>query len=272
MAGGLVALLDDIAALAKLAAASVDDVGEFFKTYYAPINAVLSLTGDFNPDEAMRLIRKYFEAIPKQPDPPRVNLSEPAQTADRRETIADPLARLQHAFIVYKTVPGNTPDQYALEVLGSVLFGGDSSRLYQKLSKELELVAGIGGFVDERIGTGSLRISATVRPGRDVKDVEAAVYEELERIQREPIAAWELEKAKNATRVGYFSAIRGAQSRAMLLGSFTIKFKDPNLINTRMSKVEAVTAADVQRVARQYLQAKNRTVLITTPAAAAADK
>ena len=131
-------------------------------------------------------------------------------------------------------------------------------------------MAGVGGFVDERIGTGSFRISATVRPGREVKEVEAALYEEIARIQREPIAAWELEKAKNATHYGYYSAIRGAQSRAMLLGAFTVKFDDPNLINTRMSKIEAVTAADVQRVARQYLQDTNRMVLITMPAAAAA--
>ncbi|NLG74617.1 MAG: insulinase family protein [Xanthomonadaceae bacterium] len=258
-----------IGSMEDLNAASIEDVDEFFKTYYAPNNAVLSLVGDFEPDEAMRLIRKYFEPIPRQPEPPRVDLKEPQQTAERRETISDPLARLPHAFIVYKTVPGNTPDQYALEVLGSVLFGGDSSRLYQKLNKELELVAGIGGFVDERIGTGSLRISATMRPGREIKDMEAALYEEIERIQREPIAAWELEKAKNSTRYGYYSAIRGTQSRAMLLGAFTIKFNDPNLINTRMQKVEAVTAADVQRVARQYLRERNRTVLITMPAAAA---
>lgn len=258
-----------IGSMDDLNAASVKDVADFFKTYYAPNNAVLSLVGDFKPDEAMRLIRKYFEPIPRQPDPPRVDLKEPAQTAERREAISDPLARLPHAFIVYKTVPGNTPDQYALEVLASVLFGGDSSRLYQKLNKELELVAGIGGAAEERIGTGSLRISATLRAGREVKDMEAALYEELERVKREPIAAWELEKAKNATRYGYFSAIRGTQSRAMMLGSFTIKFGDPNLINTRMSKIEAVTAADVQRVARKYLEAKNRTVLITMPAAAA---
>lgn len=258
-----------IGSMEDLNAASIDDVAEFFKTYYAPNNAVLTLVGDFKPDEALRLIRKYFEKIPRQSDPPRVDLAEPPQKGERRETLNDPLARLPHVFIVYKTVPGNTPDQYALEVLGSILFGGDSSRLYQKLSKELELVAGIGGYVDERIGTGSVRISATVRPGHETKDVEAAIYEEIERIKKEPIEAWELEKAKSATRYGYYNAIRGAQSRAMLLGSFTIKFKDPNLINTRMAKVEAVTAADVQRVARQYLQETNRTVLTTLPRAAA---
>jgi len=107
-----------------------------------------------------------------------------------------------------------------------------------------------------------------VRQGREPKEVEAAIYEELERIKRESIAAWELEKAKNATRFGYYNAIRGAQSRAMLLGSFTVKFDDPNLINTRVSKLDAVTARDVQRVARQYLHERNRVVLVTMPAAA----
>src|SRR5690606_35028081 len=102
-----------IGSMEDLDAASVEDVAQFFKTYYAPNNAVLSLVGDFKPKEAMRLIDKYFAPIPRQPDPPRVDLKEPAQTAERRETIMDPLARLPHAFIVYKTLPGNTPDQYA---------------------------------------------------------------------------------------------------------------------------------------------------------------
>lgn len=258
-----------IGSMEDLNAASLKDIEEFFATYYAPNNAVLTLVGDFERDEAMRLIEKYFGSIPRRPDPPRVDLNEPPQTAERRETLDDPLARLPHVLIAFKTVPGNTPDQNALEVLGSVLFRGDSSRLYQKLNKDLELVAGIGGFVDERIGTGSFRISATVRPGRETKEVEAAIYEELERIKREPIAAWELEKAKNTTRFGYYTAIRGTQSRAMLLGSFTIKFDDPNLINTRVSKLDAVTVRDVQRVARKYLHEKNRAVLITMPASAA---
>lgn len=257
-----------IGSMEDLNAATLEDIEEFFETYYAPNNAVLTLVGDFDSKVALQLIEKYFGSIPRRADPPRVDLTEPPLTAERRETLQDPLARLPHVLIAFKTVPGNTPDHYALEVLGSILFGGDSSRLYQRLNKELELVAGIGGYVDERIGTGSFRISATVRQGREPKEVEAAIYEELERIKREPIAAWELEKAKNATRFGYYNAIRGAQSRAMLLGSFTVKFDDPNLINTRVSKLDAVTARDVQRVARQYLHERNRVVLVTMPAAA----
>ena len=256
-----------IGTMEDLNAASVEDIARFFKTYYAPNNAILSLVGDFDPKEAMRLIRKYFEPIPRQPDPPAVNLIEPPQTQERRETIKDQLARMPHMFIVYKTVKGNTPDQYAIEVLSSILQGGDSSRLYQRLNKELELVAGIGGYPDERIGTSTLVISATVRPDRKPEQVEAAIYEEIEKLKREPIADWEMHKAKNATRLGYFNSIRGADDRATTLGSLTVKFNDPNLINTKVDKLAAVTAADVQRVAKQYLQQKNRSVLLTLPGA-----
>ena len=255
-----------IGSMDDLNAASVADVAAFFKTYYAPNNAVLSLVGDFDREQALRLIRKYFEDIPRQSAPPPVDLSEPEQKAERRETMSDPLARLAQIQIAYKTKPGNTPDQSALQVASSVLQGGDSSRLYQSLSKEKELVVGIGGYIDERIGVGGFYVGATVRPDKKPGEVEAAIYAEIERLARQPIAEWELRKAKNATRLGYLQSIRGAQTRATLLGTYTVKYDDPNLINTRLDKINAVTREDVQRVAKQYLQAKNRTVIITLPA------
>jgi zinc protease len=258
-----------IGSMDDLNAASVADVSRFFKTYYAPNNAVLSLVGDFKREQALQLIRKYFEDIPRQSEPPLVDLSEPQQKAERRETMSDPLARLAQIQIAYKTLPGNTPDQYPLQVLSSVLQGGDSSRLYQSLNKEKELVVGIGGFVDERIGTGGFYIGATVRPDKQPVDVEAAIYAEIERLMQQPIAEWELQKAKNATRLGYLQSIRSAQTRATLLGTYTVKYNDPNLINTRLDKINAVTRQDVQRVAKQYLQVRNRTVMITVPAQAA---
>ena len=180
--------------------------------------------------------------------------------------MTDPLARMTQLQIAYKTPAGNAPDQYALRVLSSVLQQGDSSRLYQTLNKEKELVVNVGGFVDERIGPGGFYVGATVRPGKKTEDVEAAIYAEIERLQQQPIAEWELEKAKNTTRFGYLQGIRSAQSRATQLGSLTVKFNDPGLINTRVAGFEAVTRADVQRVAKQYLQAKNRTVIVTNPA------
>jgi zinc protease len=259
-----------IGSMEDLNAASVADVAQFFKTYYAPNNAVLSVVGDFKPNEALALIKRYFEDIPRQSEPPAVDLSEPEQKAERRETMTDALARATQVQIAYKTPVGNAPDIYALRVLSSVLQQGDSSRLYQTLNKEKELIVSIGGFVDERIGPGGLYIGATVRPGKKAEDVEAAIYAEIEKLQQQPIAEWELEKAKNTTRFGYMQSIRSAGSRATQLGTLTVKFNDPGLINTRVAGFEAVTRADVQRVAKQYLQAKNRTVIVTNPAPRAA--
>jgi zinc protease len=253
-----------------LNAASVDDVAQFFKTYYAPNNAVLSVVGDFKPEAAMALIRRYFEDIPRQSEPPAVDLSEPEQKAERRETMTDPLARATQVQIAYKVPAGNAPDLYALRVLSSVLQQGDSSRLYQTLNKEKELVVSLGGFVDERIGPGGFYIGATVRPGKKAEDVEAAIYEEIERLQQQPIAEWELEKAKNTTRYAYLQSIRSTQARATMLGTYTVKFNDPSLINTRVAGFDAVTRQDVRRVAKQYLRAKNRTVIVTNPAPPAA--
>jgi len=259
-----------IGSMEDLNAASVADVAGFFKTYYAPNNAVLTLVGDFSRPQALEMIRRYFEDIERQPAPPAVDLSEPEQKKERRETMTDALARLAQLQIAYKIPPGNTPDVPALQVLSSVLQGGDSSRLYQSLTKEQELVVDVGGFVDERIGPGGLYIGATLRSGKSAADVEKTIYAEIERLTREPIAAWELQKAKNTTRLGYLQAIRGAQTRSILLGTYAVKYDDPGLINVRLDRIDAVTPADVRRVARKYLRASNRTVVITTPETAAA--
>lgn len=261
-----------IGSMEDLNAASVEDVAQFFRIYYAPNNAVLSLVGDFEPRRALALIRQYFEDIPRQEPPPPVDLREPPQKEERRETMHDPLARMPLVQIAYQTPPGDAPDLQALEVLSSILTGGDSSRLYQSLTKEKELVASVGGYVDERIGPGSFNVYAMVRTGKRVEDVEAAIYEQIERLIKEPIAAWELEKAKNTTRLGFLEGLRTAQARATALGTYTVMYGDPNLINTRLSQIEAVTPQDVQRVAKEYLGASNRTVLITMPTAGAPAK
>jgi zinc protease len=258
-----------IGSMEDLNAASLEDVAEFFRIYYAPNNAVLTVVGDFKSEEALRLIRRYFEDIPRQPPPPPVDLIDPPQKAERRETLTDPLARAPQILIGYKTDIGNSPDQAALQVLSSVLQGGDSSRLYQTISKDKELVTSIGGYVEERIGTGGFYITATVRPDKKPEEVEAAIYAEVDRIIEEPIADWELQKARNATRMGFLQSIRSTQNRATMLGTYTIQFKDPNLINTRLGRIAAVTPADVQRVAKKYLQPTRRTVLTTLPAPAA---
>jgi zinc protease len=252
-----------IGSMDDLNAASVEDARQFFKTYYAPNNAVLVLVGDFRTEDALARVRKYFEPIPRQPAPPPVDAAEPEQKEERRATIEDPLARLARVQIAFKTAPGATPDHYALRVLSAALQSGQSSRLYQRLVKEKELVTAVGGFAEESRGAGGFYIQATLRPNVKPEDVEAAVYEEIERLKREPIADWELEKAINSTRAAFINSVGTSLERANQIAEFAVYFKDPGLVNTLPEKVAAVTKDDVRRVAEKYLKQTNRTVVVT---------
>lgn len=254
-----------IGSMEDLSAATVEDVSEFFKMYYAPNNAVLVLVGDFKTEDALARIRKSFEGIPRQPTPPPVDMTEPEQTAERRATVDDVLARAAQLDLAFKAVPGNTADFYALQVLAAALGSGQSSRLYQKLVKEKEMVTNTGTFMSERRGPGALYGFAVVKAGVKMEEVEAAFYAEIERVKKEPIADWELQKAKNTTRRNFINGLQNSLSRAITLGQYTTYYGDPNLINTRLDKVAAVTKEDVQRVANKYLRDTNRTVVITIP-------
>jgi zinc protease len=258
-----------IGSMEDLNAASVEDVKDFFRIYYAPNNAVMVIVGSFKTADALAKVRKYFESIPRQPDPPSVDMTEPPPGGERRATVSDQLARLSQVAIAFKTVPGNTPDYYALAVLSAALQGGQSSRLYQKLVREKELVTGVFGFNAENRGPGAFYTTATLRPGAKVDLVEAAIYEEIERLKKEPIADWELQKAKNATRRGFLNGVTSSLNRAVTIGQYAVYYNDAGLINTRLDKVSAVTKEDVQRVANKYLTVENRTVVITNPAAKA---
>src|SRR5260221_6875499 len=157
--------------MADLNAASLDDVAQFFKTYYAPNNAVLALVGDFKSAEALAKIKKYFEDIPQQPAPPAVDMAEPAQTAERRTVVEDSFARLPRLDIVYKTVPADTPDFYALDMLGDILFGGPSSRLYQRLVKEKSMALQVARRIEFRRRPALFQAFALLEPRPDGNQV-----------------------------------------------------------------------------------------------------
>lgn len=257
---------------ADLNSASLADIKEFFKTYYAPNNAALVLVGDFKTDEALAKIRKYFEDIPRQPAPPVLDLTEPEQKAERRAVIEDRLAQTPQIALAFKAAPGNAPDFYALEILSAALQDGRSSRLYQKLIAEKQLVSDIGGEMSERRGVGALYITATLRPDTKTEDVEASIYQEIERLQKVPMSDAELKKAKNTAARSFMASLTRFPSllRAIYIGQFAVYYNDPNLINTRLDKISAVTREDVERVAQKYLKPINRTIVITLPKAKAA--
>jgi len=255
-----------IGSMADLNAASVADVMAFFKMYYAPNNATLTLVGDFKAAQALALIKKNFENIPRQPDPPAVDMNEPEQKAERRQSVDDQLARLPRISIAYKTVPGNTADFYALQVLANVLGGGTSSRFTQDLVRGKEMVTNASAFAQEMRGVGGFYITATPRNFKN-EEVEAAIYDEIARAQKEPIADWELQKAKAAARRAFIIGLQSSLGRANAIGQYATYYNDANIINTRIDKVAAVTKEDVQRVANKYLVSTNRTVVITVPKA-----
>lgn len=254
-----------IGSMDDLNAATIDDVSSFFKMYYAPNNAVLVLVGDFNTNDALAKIRSSFESIPRQENPPAVDMTEPQQKAERRASVDDQLARAPRIDMAYKAVPGNTADFYALQVLAAALQSGQSSRLYQKLVKEKEMVTGVGGFMDEKRGIGGFYTNATLRPGVKTEDVEAIIYAEIERLKKEPIADWELQKSKNTTRRNFINGLQSSLNRAVSMGQYTVYYNEPGLINSRLDKVTAVTKEDVMRVANKYLVDTNRTIVVTMP-------
>lgn len=259
-----------IGSMEDLNAATLEDVAEFFKTYYAPNNAVLTLVGDFKTEEALAKIRKYFEGIPSQPPPREPDMAEPEQRGERRRKLEDAFARTPRLDIVYKIPPGNAPDWYAMDVLGDVLLGGQSSRLYQKLVKERQVAVAVFGGAQQRRGPSLWSVTVMARPGTNLEEIEKLVYEEIERTKKEPVADWELEKVRMQLRRQRAQSLRSTLSRAILLGQYAVYYNDPGLINTIEEKVNRITKSDLQRVAQTYLKDTNRTVVITLPKAAAA--
>ena len=258
-----------IGSMADLNAASVEDVSAFFKTYYAPNNAVLSIVGDVSARDCLAKVRKYFEGIPQQPAPAAVDMTEPPPAGEKRLVLDDPLARLTRVDIAFRMPPSGTNDDDALSVLGTVLGSGRSSRLYEAVVHQAQLASAISAGKGESRGPALFRISVTVAPGKSAGDAEKSVYAEIEKVKQSPPADWEIEKARTSARRSLVAGLQSSLQRAILLAQYASFYDDPARINTRADRIAAVTAADVQRVARQYLTAENRSVVTTNPKPAA---
>lgn len=257
-----------IGSMEDLDAATIDDVQQFFRIYYAPNNAVLSVVGDFDNEEARALVDKYFGSIPAQPVPPPVDVSESDTVAIREETFNDPLAPAPAFVLGWKVPERRTPDFYALSLAGTLLFEGDSSRLYQKLVKGDESVVSIEGGVDERRGPSALYIFALPKPGEEVSKIREQIFDEIRRLSAEGPTEAEMEKLQNSL---CNDAVRGRQStmyRAQRLAEFALYDSDPRLVDSELDHYLGVTAEDIQRAVSLYMDLENRVVLDIVPAAA----
>ena len=260
-----------IGSMEDLDAATIDDVREFFRIYYAPNNAVVSVVGDFDNDEARALVEKYFGNIPSQPLPPPVDVSETNGVAVPAETFHDPLAPAPAFMLGWKIPARRTPDFYALSLAGTLLFEGDSSRLYQKLVKGDESVVSIEGGIDERRGPSALYIFALPKPGQDVNKIREQISDEIQRISSAGPTEDEMEKLRNSL---CNDAVRGRQStmyRAQRIAEFALYDSDPRLVDSELDHFLAVTADEIKNAAARYLVGPSRVVLDIVPAPAAAD-
>src|SRR6201988_3500022 len=257
-----------IGSMEDLDAATIDDVKEFFRIYYAPNNAVLSVVGDFDNGEARALVKKYFANIPAQPVPPTVDVSEPEAVVIREEIFHDPLAPAPAFVLGWKIPERRTADFYALSLAGTLLFEGDSSRLYQKLVKGDESVVSIEGGVDERRGPSALYIFALPKPDEDVNKIHEQIFDEIKRIAADGPTTAEMEKLRNSL---CNDAVRGRKStmyRAQRLAEFALYDSDPRLVDSELDHYLNVTADDIKNAMRRYIDVDNRVVLDIIPSAA----
>jgi zinc protease len=179
--------------------------------------------------------------------------------------MTDRLARLAQVNIGYRIPPATNADVPALQALGQILGGGESSRLYQRLVKEKELCANVGSGVQQRMGPGLFIVNCAVRPGKTVTDAELVITEEVMRLQTAPVTSDELQRVRTSARRQAVSIRESALARAQSLSDNAVLYNDPNRINTNPDKLAAATAADIQRVAATYLQTSNRVVMHTLP-------
>jgi predicted Zn-dependent peptidase len=255
--------------MADLNAASIEDVAAFFRTYYAPNNAIVSIAGDVNTARTLDLVRKYFEAIPAQAPPPPVDVAQPPQQRERRLDVDDPLARLARIDIGYRIPPSVSPDDDTIDVLSEILAGGRSSRVYEHIVREQQLAVSVQAFAPNSRGPRLFGIEATPASNVPLDKLEQAVYAEIERLKTGPIAEAEIERARNAARRRFMGTLSTSLSLARNLAESALYYGDPGRINTRWDQLAKFNAADVQRVAKAYLTPENRTVVISHPKAAA---
>lgn len=268
-----------IGSMEDLDAATLEDVQRFFRTYYAPNNAVLAIAGDIESKQALEWVRKHFGDIPLQEPPQPVDVTEPERTQEKRAQYTDRLANLPAVAFAWKVPPRHSPERYALALLDRILFSGESARLYQRLVKREKSALGVSGGLEDRRGPGLFTIFVVFKPDRSFEVIERSVTAEIESIQHKGVQDRELQRAKNQLRAeryrGVWGGLYGLQTplgRAMELAYHTLFDGDPALINTELQKYLDVTDEEVQQVAQRFLTASNRTVLYVLPGAAGAEQ
>ena len=258
--------------LHDIEAAKIGDVRQFFKTYYAPNNAVLTIVGDIDPAAVKPMVQKYFADIPLQSVPERPDINEPQQTEEKKVKETDKLASLPALALGYHIPDQESPDYPPVVLLNLILQGDDGSRLYQRLVKEKAISLDWGGGINFELGNefdydGPMLLTSrtTYKAGHTgdeiLKEVDAVVGD----IQEHGVTAKELRDAKVRFRSNFYDQLESTFGKANLLASFALFHDDPARINRIVSAYEVVTAEQIQSAAKKYLVPANRTAIDRVP-------
>ena len=254
----IIGWMDDLSRL------TLEDLKSYYRTYYNPVNAFLVVVGDFKKDELLPKIEKAFGSYARGMAPNQDKVKDPPQVGERRISVKKE-AQLPFLVMGYHVPNLRDPDSYVLEVIGTILSGGKSSRFYRSLVRDKKLVLSADAENSLLSRDPSLfYISADLLPGKEVAEVEKALDQELERLQKEPVGEKELEKAKNQLEAAFIYGQDSLYYQAMLLGQHEISL-DWRAIDRYLPSIRRVSAEDIQRVAKRYLVPDNRTVGILVP-------
>jgi zinc protease len=252
-----------------LSAASVADVQNFFKTYYAPNNAVLVVAGDVDVPQAKALVRKYFGPIPRGPVPPRLaNMSVPTVIGrEQRVVIQDPLAPAPRVYVAYRVPPAKDPRAAAVSMLSTIIGGGSSSRLDEALVRRQEIATSVSAFNLELVDGGDILVAqATGKPGSSPDSLERALLAEL--AGTSSFTQAEFERARASARFQFVDGLQttgGFGGRADRLAEGWTYFHDPNHVNDILGEIDRVTLPDLNALARERLVPNNRAILVYVP-------
>ncbi len=235
------------------------DLERYFKTYYAPNNCVVVVSGGIRTEEVKRLAEKYLEPIPAQPAPPKVHIVEPVQTGERRVTVQKDVAT-PYLLISYHAPEAKHEDFYALNILSSVLSSGKSSRLYSSLVDKKQLATQVFTNFSESFDPTLFQVYAVANRNVNEADLEKTIYEEIEKIKKEGISESELQKIKNQKLMEFYEQIETINGKSNNIGTYEVFFGDYRKMFDAPASYDKVTVADVQNVAKKYFTKSNRTV------------
>jgi len=254
-----------IGSMADLEAASVDDVRDFYRTYYVPSNATCVLVGDFDSAQALQLAAQYLGRVPKaEREVPRDIPKEPPQTQEKRVTLREPWP-LPAVVVAYHITYDGNPDSYPLHIAAKVLSDGQTSRIYNKLVYEKQMAVAAFGNANLIEDPNLFYAVAIIQPGHTPEEVTAALIAELDRLKTEPITDHELQRSKNQFARDYIMGRESNQQKAGQLAHAVVIHRDVKTADGEFDIFQNISVADVQRVARTYFRPDNRVVLTLLP-------